>query len=119
MMLFMKKVRPEEDVKLDAEILRLEENLKTLSVMDDQYEPTVAALEKLYSIRQSREESLERCKKERRSRGETIAKIGTNIAIVGISAIGLFLTYKIDRSDEIVRNKATQGFFNKIFPPKV
>ena len=44
MKLFMKKVRPEEDVKLDAEILRLEENLKTLSVMDDQYEPTVAAL---------------------------------------------------------------------------
>ena len=109
MMLFMKKVRPEEDVKVDAEVLRVEENLRTLSVMDDQYEPTVAALEKLYSIRQSREESLERCKKERRSKGETIAKIGTNIAMVGITAIGMFLTYKIDRSDEIVRNKATHG----------
>lgn len=116
-MLFKKKVkaRPEEDVRLDAEILRLECNLKTLSVVDEQYEPTVDMLRKLYDIRQSRDESMEKCAKDRRTEGETIAKIGTSVAMVGLCAAGLFLSYKVDSSDEILKNKQTLGFFNKIF----
>ena len=84
-------------MNLDAEILRLEENLKTLSVMDDEYTPTMEALEKLHGIRQSRNESKEKC------------------AMVGLCAAGLFLSYKVDNSDEILRNKQTLGVFNKIF----
>lgn len=114
-MLFKKKVRPLEDVRLDEEILRLEENLKTMSVIDEQYEPTVKALENLYGIRQSRDESLEKCKKDRRTKGESIAKIGTSVGMLGLCAAGLFLSYRIDNSDEILRNKQTLGFFNKIF----
>ena len=116
MNLFKKKVkRPEDEVNLDSEILRLEENLKTLSVMDDEYAPTVEALEKLHNIRQSRDESKERCAKDHRTKGEVITKIGTSIAMVGLCAAGLFLSYKVDNSDEILRNKQTLGFFNKIF----
>lgn len=116
MNLFKKKVkRPEDEVNLDSEILRLEENLKTLSVLDDEYAPTVEALEKLHNIRQSRDESKERCAKDHRTKGEVWAKIGTSIAMVGLCAAGLFLSYKVDNSDEILRNKQTLGFFNKIF----
>ena len=116
MNLFKKKVkRPEDEVNLDNEILRLEENLKTLSVMDTEYTPTMEALEKLHDIRQSRDESKERCAKDHRTKGEVLAKIGTSIAMVGLCAAGLFLSYKVDNSDEILRNKQTLGFFNKIF----
>ena len=115
MALSKKKAIPEDEKNLDLEILRLEENLKTLSVVDEQYGPTMDALEKLHSIRQSRNESKEKCDKDRRSKGETIAKIGSSIAMVGLCAAGLFLSYRIDNSDEILRNKQTLGFFNKIF----
>lgn len=110
-----KVVRPKDEVNLDSEILRLEENLKTLSVLDDEYAPTVEALEKLHDIRQSRDESKEKCAKDRRTKGEVWTKIGTSIAMVGLCAAGLFLSYKVDNSDEILRNKQTLGFFNKIF----
>ncbi len=107
--------KPEDEKNLDAEILRLEENLKKLSVMDEEYTPTMEALEKLHSIRQSRDESKEKCAKDRRTKGEVWTKIGTSIAMVALCAAGLFLSYKVDNSDEILRNKQTLGFFNKIF----
>ena len=109
-----------EELDLDAEIERLQKQLIGMSgANDENYAATVEALAKLYAIRQSRNESSEKCAKDRRSKIETIGKVICNGAMVILCCAGLVLSYRIDQSDWILNNKQTMGFFNKIFKIKI
>lgn len=104
-----------ERVELDAEIAALQSNLKTLSVDDPLYAKTVEALDNLIRIRNGRNESAQKCAKDSRTKVETGVKVFTAMGTLAIGAVGLMLSYRIDNSDEMVRNRTTQGFFHKFF----
>lgn len=77
------------------------ENAKTLSVGDELYKPTLDAIEQTTKVR------------------NTKIELGLKaLQVVGTLVIGGFVAkaaYSIDKSDEILQNKNSMGFFGKIF----
>ena len=91
---------------IQDEIYRLEENLRTMSVDDEQYAATVQALERLYTIQREN-------RKDKRSIITVIADVAKVAGIIGLGAYGLALSYEKDHSDEPMYNKNTEKITSK------
>lgn len=86
---------------LKREIKKNEELLEAVEANDPLYKPTL--------------DSIEQCSKIRNAKAETRAKVLQAVGTVGLTALALFAAYKVDSSDDIVRNKNSLGIFNKVF----
>ena len=60
-------------------------------------------------------DSIKTCTEIRARRAETRAKVFQAVGTVGLTALALFAAYKVDKSDDLLRNKQSLGVFNKIF----
>ena len=86
---------------LKRETKRQEELLKAAEAKDDTYKSAL--------------DSIQKCTEIRARRAETRAKVFQAVGTVGLTALALFAAYKVDKSDDLLRNKQSLGVFNKIF----
>lgn len=94
------------DTKMDTK--KMERDLKGLKPDDPKRESYLKALKNNAELDEIRERT-------KTSKKDGFWKIVSSIATIGLSAFGLSKAYAIDRSDEIVKNKTTQGYFHKVF----
>lgn len=102
------------EVELDKEILRLQENLKTLDVADPDYGITIGRIDDLLKVRQVNIESKARAKKDSVSKVESVVKIVTSVGTLCLAGLGLLLSFNSDNSEHIV-NRAVLSVTNKIW----
>lgn len=99
--IFKQKEKKEKPWDLKQEEKALEKNLKSMSVSDDQYKPTLDAIEQLNKTQNA----------NRESKVKRLKDIGM-LALCGAVAVA---AYAIDKSDSIQRNKCSANLFGKIF----
>lgn len=99
--IFKRKEKKEKPWNLKQEERALEQNLKTMSVNDKEYKPTLDAIEQLNKTQDAKAES----------RANRAKAIGTLVLGFGVA----MAAYAIDRSDSIQRNKCSASFFGKVF----
>lgn len=115
-----KKVKTDEQLlaNLDKKILEIQSELLTMKPTDEGYAECANALANHLKVRNEYLESKAKTAKDKSSVWDVLVKAGYAVGTIGVSAIGLSLAYKVDSSDEIVRNKSTLGIIGKLFPPK-
>lgn len=114
---------------IEEQIERLEMKLNAMSEEDmkTQYEPTVAKLERLYNLklkideserneRKSQKEEEREVRKERRAWVQVGADILKALGAIAVVGGGLYLTYRTDKSEDVVENRETQKFTTKLLP---
>lgn len=109
----MSKKAKKKDIQ--SKIDRLSEELDQMDVADDRYDKTVEAIAQLMEIRDKSTESKARAGKDNGSRIGSIISAATGFGTLAIAAVMGSKAYAIDKSDELVKNKNSLGFFNKIF----
>lgn len=115
-----KKTKTDEQLlaNLDGKILEIQSELKAMKPTDDGYAKLSNALADHLKVRNDYLESKAKTAKDRSSVWDVIIKAGYAVGAIGVSVLGLSLAYKVDSSDEIIRNKSTLGIVGKLFPPK-
>lgn len=100
---------------IQEKIDKLTEELDGLEVTDENYDKTVEAIARLMEVRDKSKESKARAGKDNGSKIGAIISAATGFGTLAIAAVMGSKAYAIDRSDELVKNKNSLGFFNKIF----
>lgn len=112
------KVEDQQLANINAKILELQLDLQSMDPTDDEYKSYSEALTAQLKNRNDYLESMARRVKDKMSVWDVLTKAGYAVGAITVSVIGLSLAYRMDSSDEIVRNKSTLGIVGKLFPPK-
>lgn len=107
-----KKVKKKD---IQDKIDKLTEELDGMEVTDDRYDKTVEAIARLMEMRDKSKESKARAGKDSSSKIGSLVSAVTGFGTLALATVMGSLAYKIDQSDELVKNKNSLGFFNKIF----
>lgn len=107
-----KKVKKKD---IQDKIDQLTEELDGMDVTDERYDKTVEAIACLMEMRDKSKESKARAGKDNGSKIGSIISAATGFGTLAIAAVMGSKAYSIDKSDELVKNKNSLGFFNKIF----
>lgn len=94
----------------EAEVEKLRDMLKDLDVEDSKYDKITTEIGKIEKIISDAKASADK-------RGETWQKIGCGITTAACTCLGIGLAYRMDKNDDIMRNKGVFGWVNKIFKP--
>lgn len=109
----MSKKSNKKDIQ--DKIDKLTEELDGMEVTDENYEATVEAIARLMEMRDKSKESKARAGKDNGSRIGSIVSALTGFGTLALATAMGCKAYKIDQSDELIKNKNSLGFFNKIF----
>ena len=95
------KYKKEKPWRLAKEEKMLTENLKTMSVADDQYDKTLKSIDVISRVRNAKTES--------------VVKVVKDVTTVSLLVVLGAMAYGKDASESVMHNKTTLGLFNKVF----